>query len=191
MHRTVINVPQETSQRARIKAVREGTNVSEVIRHLLARWVSGEVRLDAEESSREKLVALALIAPFQHQELRSVAPFLPRVLFEHPHQVFQLQDTCISDRGQERAHIGDDLLPVNCLESVSHHPSPIVCCQRFSIPARLLQGIVEQSQVWCWPPWIAEIPQQVIDVTAFGVRSLENGVDLACQERGSIVMLKL
>jgi plasmid stability protein len=59
MHRTVINVPQETFQRARIKAVREGTNVSEVIRHLLARWVSGEVRLDTEESSREKLVALA------------------------------------------------------------------------------------------------------------------------------------
>jgi len=58
MHRTVINVPQETFQRARIKALREGTNVSEVIRRLLARWVAGEVRL-TEESSREKLVALA------------------------------------------------------------------------------------------------------------------------------------
>lgn len=59
MHRTTINIPDSDFQRARIKALRENVTVAEVVRHLLARWVTGEIKLSDEESSREKLVALA------------------------------------------------------------------------------------------------------------------------------------
>ncbi len=59
MHRTTINVPESIFRRARIKALREDVAVSEVIRDLLARWVSGEIDLASEPSSRERLVALA------------------------------------------------------------------------------------------------------------------------------------
>lgn len=59
MHRTTINVPEPLFQQARIKALRQSVAVSEVIRHLLARWVAGDIKLSSEEESREKLVALA------------------------------------------------------------------------------------------------------------------------------------
>lgn len=59
MHRTTINVPDSLFQRARIKALREDLAVSEVIRDLLARWVSGEIELPPGEGSREQLVTLA------------------------------------------------------------------------------------------------------------------------------------
>ena len=62
MHRTTINVPDSLFQRARIKALRENLAVSEVIRDLLARWVTGEIELSSKEHSREKLVALACSA---------------------------------------------------------------------------------------------------------------------------------
>jgi hypothetical protein len=59
MHRTTINVPDSLFQRARIKALRENLTVSEVIRDLLARWVTSEIELSSKERSREKLVTLA------------------------------------------------------------------------------------------------------------------------------------
>jgi hypothetical protein len=59
MHRTTINVPDSVFQQARIKALKEGVAVSEVIRDLLARWVEGELELSSGDRSRERLVALA------------------------------------------------------------------------------------------------------------------------------------
>jgi hypothetical protein len=62
MHRTTINMPDAVFQRARVKALREDVTVSEVLRDLLARWVTGEIKLASEERSREELVALARAA---------------------------------------------------------------------------------------------------------------------------------
>lgn len=59
MHRTTINVSEPVFRQARVKALREGLTVSEVIREMLARWVAGEIDLTPEDRSREKLVALA------------------------------------------------------------------------------------------------------------------------------------
>ena len=59
MHRTTINIPDAMMPTARIKALREGTTLSEVLRDLLARWVSGAVSLPCEPGGREKMVALA------------------------------------------------------------------------------------------------------------------------------------
>lgn len=60
MHRTTINISEEVFREARIKALREGVTVSEVVRDLLARWVAGEIELGDREHSRDKLLALAL-----------------------------------------------------------------------------------------------------------------------------------
>ena len=62
MHRTTINIPDSIFHRAKIKALREDVTVSEVLRDLLARWVAGEIKLAAEERTREDLVALARAA---------------------------------------------------------------------------------------------------------------------------------
>jgi hypothetical protein len=62
MHRTTINIPDSIFHRAKIKALREDVTVSEAVRELLARWVSGEIRLSSEDRSREELVTLARAA---------------------------------------------------------------------------------------------------------------------------------
>ena len=59
MHRTTINVSEPVFQQARIKALREGLSVSEVIREMLARWVAGEIDLTPGGRSRQQTVALA------------------------------------------------------------------------------------------------------------------------------------
>jgi predicted CopG family antitoxin len=59
MHRTTINVSEPVFQQARIKALREGLSVSEVIREMLARWVEGEIDLAPGDRSRQQTVALA------------------------------------------------------------------------------------------------------------------------------------
>jgi hypothetical protein len=59
MHRTTINISDSVFQQARIKALREDVSVSEVVRDLLARWVSGEIDLATEGRARQKLVRLA------------------------------------------------------------------------------------------------------------------------------------
>jgi len=59
MHRTTINISESVFRQARLKALRENVTVSEVMRDLLARWVSGEIEHSAGDRTREKLVALA------------------------------------------------------------------------------------------------------------------------------------
>ena len=59
MHRTTINVSEPVFQQARIKALREGLSVSEVIREMLARWLEGEIDLTPGGRSRQQTVALA------------------------------------------------------------------------------------------------------------------------------------
>jgi hypothetical protein len=62
MHRTTINFSERVLQQAKIKALREDVTVSEVIRELLARWVDGEIDLEAGRQSRQRQVALARAA---------------------------------------------------------------------------------------------------------------------------------
>ena len=62
MHRTTINFSEQVLQQAKLKALRENVTVSEVLRELLARWVAGEIDLDAGKQSRERQVALARAA---------------------------------------------------------------------------------------------------------------------------------
>lgn len=59
MHRTTLNVPESLFRRARVKAAAEGVPLSEVVRGLLARWVTGEVGLEGEERSRRETVERA------------------------------------------------------------------------------------------------------------------------------------
>jgi hypothetical protein len=62
MHRMTINVSERVIQEAKIKALREGVTVSEVIRELLARWVADEIELEPRKLSRERQVSLAWAA---------------------------------------------------------------------------------------------------------------------------------
>lgn len=43
LERTGINLPADLKREARIKAIREGSNLSEVVRALLALYIKGEV----------------------------------------------------------------------------------------------------------------------------------------------------
>ena len=62
MHRTTINVSEPVFREAKIKALREETTVSEVIRELLDRWIANEIELDPGDSARDRHVALARAA---------------------------------------------------------------------------------------------------------------------------------
>ena len=62
MHRTTINVSEPVFQEAKIKALREKLTVSEVIRDLLARWVTGEIDVIRGDRAHDSRVALARAA---------------------------------------------------------------------------------------------------------------------------------
>jgi hypothetical protein len=59
MHRTTLNFPESLFRKAKVKAAAEGIPLSEVVRHLLGRWVTGEVDLEGEERSRRETVERA------------------------------------------------------------------------------------------------------------------------------------
>jgi hypothetical protein len=59
MHRTTLNVPDNLFRKAKVKAAAEGVPLSEVVRDLLGRWVTGEVDLDGEERSRRETLERA------------------------------------------------------------------------------------------------------------------------------------
>jgi hypothetical protein len=59
MHRTTLNFPDSLFRKAKVKAAAEGVPLSEVVRDLLGRWVTGEVDLDGEERSRRETVERA------------------------------------------------------------------------------------------------------------------------------------
>jgi hypothetical protein len=61
MHRTTLNVPDSLFRKAKVKAAAEGMPLSEVVRDLLGRWVTGEVDLEGEESSRRATVERARV----------------------------------------------------------------------------------------------------------------------------------
>ncbi len=63
--------------------------------------------------------------------------------------------------------------------------------QELSCPARLEQRIVQQLQVRFRPVRVAQVPEQVIYISAFQVRTLQQGVDLAGKEGGGIIMLQV
>jgi Arc/MetJ-type ribon-helix-helix transcriptional regulator len=50
--RTSITLPQDLKRKARVKATLQDTNLSEVIRGLLAQWTEGE---DQEESRKTEV----------------------------------------------------------------------------------------------------------------------------------------
>jgi hypothetical protein len=62
MHRTTINLPEPILQQAKLKALREGVTISEVLRGLLARWVAGDIQLAPHDAERQRLAALARTA---------------------------------------------------------------------------------------------------------------------------------
>jgi hypothetical protein len=62
MPRTTINISEPAFQKAKMKAVREGVTISEVIRELLARWAVDEIDLDPGKEAGERQVALARAA---------------------------------------------------------------------------------------------------------------------------------
>ena len=52
-HKLTIRIPKTDHHAARVKAVQEFTQLSEVIRRLLAMWVAGEVLLKPPNESEE------------------------------------------------------------------------------------------------------------------------------------------
>jgi len=56
MHRTTLNLPDRLFRSAKIKATAERLPLSEVIRSLLDRWVTGEVDLGGGDRSRREAV---------------------------------------------------------------------------------------------------------------------------------------
>jgi plasmid stability protein len=77
MHRTTIALREDLARRARIKAAAEGVSVSEVVRDLLSRWLSGEVGRGGAPESREATTARAL-ATFGMWKERDPDEFLVR-----------------------------------------------------------------------------------------------------------------
>jgi hypothetical protein len=50
--RTTLRLPADLWREARVKALGEGTNLSEVMRHLLALWVEGKVEIVRKEEMK-------------------------------------------------------------------------------------------------------------------------------------------
>lgn len=59
MHRTTLNIPEGLFRRAKIKAAAERIPLSEVLRNLLDRWVTGDVALESGDRSRREAVERA------------------------------------------------------------------------------------------------------------------------------------
>lgn len=59
MHRTTLNIPEGLFRRAKVKAASERVPLSEVLRSLLDRWVTGEVELEGGSRSRREAVERA------------------------------------------------------------------------------------------------------------------------------------
>lgn len=45
----MVDLPSELVEHSRIKATRENLDIAEVVRRLLARWVSGVVQIESED----------------------------------------------------------------------------------------------------------------------------------------------
>jgi predicted CopG family antitoxin len=60
MHRTTITLPDELFQKAKKKAAKEKSTVSEVLRKLLAHWVTSKARLEENEKTRQSTAERAL-----------------------------------------------------------------------------------------------------------------------------------
>jgi len=50
-HKTTVRMPLSLHKAARIRAIEEGTTLSDVIRELLRRWVDGEIELSTHEEN--------------------------------------------------------------------------------------------------------------------------------------------
>lgn len=59
MHRTTLNIPEGLFRKAKVKAAAERVPLSEVLRNLLDRWVTGEVALETGDRSRRETVERA------------------------------------------------------------------------------------------------------------------------------------
>jgi hypothetical protein len=59
MHRTTVSVPEGLFRRAKVKAATERVPLSEVLRRLLGRWVTGEVVLEPKDRRPQKSVEKA------------------------------------------------------------------------------------------------------------------------------------
>ena len=80
---------------------------------------------------------------------------------------------------QERPHIGHHLLPPQTGNALMYDITPTFRSERLSLPASLAQCVVQKREVRRRPAGIAEIPQQIVQVAAFDVFSLQQGVELA------------
>lgn len=59
MHRTTLNIPDGLFRRAKVKAASEKVPLSEVLRNLLDRWVTGELAMETGGRSRREAVECA------------------------------------------------------------------------------------------------------------------------------------
>jgi hypothetical protein len=60
MHRTTITLPDELFRQAKKKAAMENVTVSEVLRQLLAHWVTGKTRIDEKKETAQAVIEKAL-----------------------------------------------------------------------------------------------------------------------------------
>ncbi|HEX6200400.1 MAG TPA: hypothetical protein VF150_09060 [Thermoanaerobaculia bacterium] len=59
MHRTTLNIPDGLFRRAKVKAAAERVPLSEVLRDLLDRWVTGDLTRETGDRSRREVVERA------------------------------------------------------------------------------------------------------------------------------------
>jgi hypothetical protein len=55
LDRTTLSIPRELRRQSKIKAATLDVSLSSVVRELLARWVAGEIRIDAEQRPEQLL----------------------------------------------------------------------------------------------------------------------------------------
>lgn len=107
------------------------------------------------------------------------------VVRQHSHQVLRRQKGGVCTRLQERAHVGNDSIPRDGLQSPMHSLPPVAFGHRFAAPPCLLQSVVEQDQIRHRPIGIAEKPQQVVEVSSLNVGTAE-GWHAVCRPRATL-----
>jgi len=89
---------------------------------------------------------------------------------QHPLQVRQGRQAQIESRLDEGAHIGQNVAPLQRSQALANQLPPVRFGEFSSRSVCLRQGMVEQNQVCRRPGWVAQIPEQVVNIAAFGVR---------------------
>lgn len=92
---------------------------------------------------------------------------------------------------QERADVFHGPAPVHGLEPLGQNFLPITRIDIGAGPPSLPQGVVEEWDIGRRPGTIRKIPEDVIEVPAFGAGAREQRVQLSAEKRRLVIMEKI